>query len=62
MLIIEEAGIRSARHFWQRRWEVGVRGRKRVGCGGEEDGSVVEVVEELGVELWRRRKGMLGRR
>ena len=61
MLIIEEAGIRSARHLVQRRLELGEAVRKDGGAGGEEDGDV-DMVEVDWVELRRRRKGMLGSR
>jgi hypothetical protein len=58
--IMEVMGMRSVRHFVQRRCEVGVRVRKDVGCGGELLGEdVVVVVVE--VEL-RRRKEREGRR
>jgi hypothetical protein len=59
--MMEAVGMRSVRHFEQRRCEVGVGLRKAVGwLGGDEDGEDrVEVVE---VELRRRRKEMLGRR
>lgn len=60
MLIMEVVGMRSARHFVQRRFVVGVDVRKEVGARGEELGEV-EMVEVDWVEL-RRRKGMLGRR
>lgn len=60
MLIIEVVGIRSARHFVQRRWVVGVRVRKEGAVGGDEEGEVVVVDVEC-AEL-RRRKEMLGRR
>lgn len=53
--------MRSARHFWQRRCEVGRAVRKEVGCGGDEDRDV-EAVEVLMAELRRRRKGRLGKR
>lgn len=65
LLIIQLVGIRSARHFVQRRVLVGVRVRKE-GVGGEEEGLLVveeglEMVLVDCVEL-RRRKGRCGRR
>jgi hypothetical protein len=63
--MIEVVGIRSARHFVQRRFVEGARVRKEVGAGGDEDGDEegeVDIVEADCVELRRRRKGMLGRR
>jgi hypothetical protein len=62
--IIDDVGMRSARHFVQRRFVVGVEVRKD-GAGGELGGDVegeVETVVVDCVELRRRRKGMLGRR
>jgi hypothetical protein len=59
--MMDDAGMRSARHFWQRRCEVGRAVRKEVDCGGDEDGDV-EAVEVLMAELRRRRKGRLGKR
>lgn len=60
LLIIEDAGIRSARHFWQRRCEVGCVTRKEVGFGGDEDGDADEFVVSLNAELLRRRNVRLG--
>lgn len=60
--MMEVVGIRSARHFVQRRLVVGFEARKEVGSGGDELGeelAEVEIVEVDRVEL-RRRKGMLG--
>lgn len=57
---MEVVGIRSARHFVQRRFVVGEEVRKDVGAGGDELGDV-EMVDVDCVEL-RRRKGMLGSR
>lgn len=62
LLMMDDVGIKSVRHFWQRRCDMGRLERKEVGCGGEEDGELVEAVEVEIVELRRRRKGMLGRR
>lgn len=63
MDMMDEVGIKSDRHFWQRRCDVGVVERKEGGAvGGEEDGEVVDVVDVDVVELWRRRKGRLGKR
>jgi hypothetical protein len=62
LLIMEDVGMRSARHFWQRRCAVGRVERKEVGFGGDEEGELVEVVEVLMAELRRRRKGKLGKR
>lgn len=60
--MMEEVGIRSVRHFEQRRWEIGWGERKEVGLlGGELEGEEVVVVVEV-EERRRRRKGMLGRR
>jgi len=56
-----DVGMRSARHFWQRRCEFGWDVKKEVGWGGDEDGDV-EAVEVLMAELRRRRKGRLGNR
>jgi hypothetical protein len=64
LLMMEVVGIRSARHFVQRRLFVGFEVRKEVGSGGDELGeelAEVETVEVDCVEL-RRRKGMLGSR
>lgn len=64
--MIAVVGIRSARHFWHCRCEVGGVVRRKGGArlaGGEDEGEVEGVV--LGVvELRRRgrRKGMLGKR
>lgn len=59
--MMDAVGMRSVRHFEQRRCEVEVEQRNDVGCGGEEDGEgTVEVVEAETVELRRRRNGMLG--
>lgn len=52
--------MRSVRHLWQRRLDVGCVERKEVGWGGDEDG--VLFGEVVMVELRRRRKGRLGRR
>lgn len=60
MLIMEVVGMRSARHFVQRRFVVGEEVRKDVGAGGDELGDV-EMVDVDCVEL-RRRKGTLGSR
>lgn len=60
MLIIEDVGVKSARHFVQRRLVVGAE-VKNDGAGGEEDAEV-EAVDADCAELRRRRKGMLGRR
>lgn len=49
----------------QRRFVDGVGVRKEVGAGGEEEGDIADEVEMVDVdcaELWRRRKGILGRR
>lgn len=63
LLMMDDVGMRSARHFWQRRCDVGRAARKLVGCGGDEDGeAVVELVASLMTELRRRRKGRLGKR
>lgn len=62
LLIIEDVGMRSARHLKQRRWDVGCVARKDVGCGGEDEGEAVEVVEVETEELLRLQKGLLGRR
>jgi hypothetical protein len=59
--MMDDVGMRSARHFWQRRCEVGRVVRNKVGCGGDEDGDV-EAVDVLVAELRRRRKGRLGKR
>lgn len=62
--MMDDIGMRSARHFVQRRFVVGVEVRKD-GAGGELDGDVEDEVETVlvdCVELRRRRKGMLGRR
>jgi hypothetical protein len=58
--MIEDVGMRSVRHLWQRRLDVGCVERKEVGWGGDEDG--VLFGEVVMVELRRRRKGRLGRR
>jgi hypothetical protein len=57
--MMEEVGMRSARHLWQRRFEVVWVERNEVGWGGDEEG--VLVGEALIVELRRRRKGRLRR-
>jgi hypothetical protein len=58
---MDAVGIRSVRHFEQRRCDVEFELRKEVGwVGGEEDGE--DVVDAEIVELRRRRKEMLGRR
>ena len=62
LLMMEDVGTRSARHFWQRRWDVGCGVSKEVGCGGDEEGELVEVVDALIAELRRRRKERLGKR
>lgn len=62
LLMIEDVGMRSVRHFWQRRWAVDRSGRKNDGCGGEEDGEMVDVVDVLMAELRRLRNGTVGRR
>jgi hypothetical protein len=62
LLMIEEVGMRSARHFWQRRCDVGRVTRKEIGCDGDEEGESIDVVEVLIAELRRRRKGRLGKR
>jgi hypothetical protein len=62
LLMIVEVGMRWARHFWQRRCELGRVARKDGGCGGDEEGEFVDVVEVLIAELRRRRKGRLGNR
>jgi len=63
LLMMDDVGTRSARHFWQRRCDVGRVARKLVGCGGDEDGeATVELVASLTAELRRRRKGRLGKR
>ena len=62
LLMIDDVGIRSTRHFWHRRCEVGRVVRNDVGCGGDEDGDTVELVVSLIAELRRRRKGRLGNR
>ena len=59
--MIDDVGIRSARHFVQRRFDDGEEVRKDVGAGGEEDGDV-DMVEVDCAELRRRRKEILGRR
>lgn len=59
LLMMEDVGIRSVKHFWQRRCDTGRLERKEVGCGGEDEGEPVEA--EI-VELRRLRKGILGRR
>jgi hypothetical protein len=56
---MDVVGMRSMRHFWQRRVDVGWAVRKEVGWGGEDEGVLVLVVEVL---LRRRRKGIEGRR
>lgn len=64
MLMMEVVGMRSARHFVQRRLVVGFEVRNEVGSGGDELGEElgeVEIVEVDCVEL-RRRNGMLGSR
>jgi hypothetical protein len=63
LLMMEAVGMRSVRHFEQRRCEFDFELRKEVGSvGGEEDGEgAVELVDAV-AELRRRRKGMLGRR
>ena len=58
LLIMEDVGIRSARHFVQRKLVVGAEVKNEEGAGGEEDAEV----EADSAELRRRRKGMLGRR
>lgn len=61
--MMEEVGIRSVRHLWHRRWEVGDVERKEVGWGGEDEGEEeVLVVLVVVAEERRRRKGRLGRR
>lgn len=62
MLMMDAVGIRSTRHFEQRRWDDELELRKEVGwVGGEEDDE--DAVEVEMVELRRRRrKGMLGKR
>ena len=60
--MIDDVGMRSARHFWQRRCELGCVAKNDVGCGGDEDGDVTESVESLYAELRRRRNGRLGKR
>jgi hypothetical protein len=60
--MIEEVGIRSVRHFWQRRCEVGRVARKEAGSGGDEEGEPADVMDVLTAELLRRRKGRLGKR
>lgn len=59
LLMMFDVGMRSARHLWQRRWEVGALEKKPVGCGGEDEGVLAGDMVEF--EL-RRRKDMLGRR
>lgn len=61
--MIALVGIRSVRHFEQRRCEVGAVLRNEVGrVGGEDEGEeLVDAVDVDTVEL-RRRKGMLGKR
>lgn len=62
LLMIDDVGMRSARHFWQRRYEFGCVARKDVGCGGDEDGDADEQVVSLDAALLRRRKVRLGNR
>jgi hypothetical protein len=59
---MDAVGMRSVKHFEQRRCEVEAAPRKEVGwVGGEEEGE--ELVDAEIVELRRRRRnGMLGKR